>query len=75
MKDVPDIKELRWCPFCEADRAYLDSQPQPSLHAATIMFKCGAGVTITFGQEGYVTERSCLEDEEDCAEWRMYNGY
>ena len=75
MTDVCDIQELKTCPFCEADRAGLESQPQPSLHAVTIMFKCGAGVTVTLGQEGYVTERSCFEDEEDCAEWREYNGY
>jgi len=68
-------KELQWCPFCTSDRVPLAGQPYPSLHAATVLFKCGTDLTITIGQDGYVIERSCASDEEDCAEWREYNGY
>lgn len=49
------------CPICNSNEIASDKQPQPSMHAFTIIFECGTEIVQAFYSEinDYVFEVKC----------------
>ncbi len=59
------------CPICNAEE--IEDQPQPSLHAYTLIFKCGTEITAAFSskESDFIYDQKCNEPRKEKLDFKQ----